>query len=59
MATTEQEPRTFEVYKENLRDLWAEWEIDVHQDPYAIPLDDFMCSHPYLFRENTIMPYFE
>ena len=56
---TEQEPRTFEVYKENLRDLWAEWEIDVHQDPYSIPIDDFMCSHPYLFRENTIMPYFE
>ena len=59
MATTEQEPRTFEVYKEKLSDLWAEWEIDVHQDPYAISLDDFMCSHPYLFRENTIMPYFE
>ena len=55
----EQKPRTFDLYKEPTANLWSEWEIDVHQDPYAVPLDEFQCAHPFLFRENTIMPYFE
>ena len=59
LMAAEAEQRTFDVYKKDLRELWTEWAIDAHQDPYAIPLDDFVCSHPFLFRENTVMPYFE
>ncbi|MYD43073.1 MAG: cytochrome P450 [Gammaproteobacteria bacterium] len=50
---------SYDAFKTNLSDLWANWEIDVDQDPYTLPLDDFMCSHPYLFREHKVLPYFE
>lgn len=55
---TENELVSFDVYKEKLSDFWAEWEIDCDRDPQTVPLDEFMCWHPYLFREDKMMPYF-
>ena len=37
----------------------AEWDIDPHQDPYAIPLDELNPAHPALFEANTMLPWFE
>ena len=37
----------------------ALWPIDVHQDPYSIPLDSINVGHPDLFEADTMWPYFE
>jgi hypothetical protein len=28
-------------------------------DPYSVPLDKIDVSNPWLYRDNTIAPYFE
>jgi cytochrome P450 len=35
------------------------WPIDVHQDPYKIPLDSINPGHPDLFEADTMWGYFE
>jgi cytochrome P450 len=35
------------------------WPVDVHQDPYSIPLDSINVGHPDLFEADTMWPYFE
>lgn len=37
----------------------ARWQIDPHQDAYAIPLPELNPAHPSLFEANTMLPYFE
>lgn len=60
----EQEHQMTQAEREaNLRrsntELWADWEIDVHQDPYTLPLEKLNPAHPALFEANTFMPYFD
>ena len=37
----------------------ALWPIDVHQDPYELPLDSLNPAHPDLFEADTMWGYFE
>ena len=37
----------------------ALWPIDVHQDPYALPLEQLNPGHPDLFEADTQWAYFE
>ena len=50
-------------YRENLRrsnrELLEEWAVDVHRDPYGLPLNRLNPGHPDLFEANTVLPYFE
>jgi len=39
--------------------VMAEWAVDVHQDPYSLPLNRMNPGHPDLFEANTMLPYFE
>jgi cytochrome P450 len=41
------------------REIWQEWAIDPHQDPYSIPVEKLNPGHPALFEANTVLPYFE
>ncbi|MFW6094190.1 MAG: cytochrome P450 [Pseudomonadota bacterium] len=41
------------------RELSEQWAIDVHQDPYSLPLNRMNPGHPDLFEANTVLPYFE
>ncbi len=39
---------------------WAEaWPIDVHQNPWQVPLDEMNPAHPALFASNKALPWFE
>ncbi len=55
--------RTSASRRENLRrsnrELMEQWAIDVHQDPYSLPLNRMNPGHPDLFEANTVLPYFE
>ena len=59
-TTVEEESRTTSerMFQSNqeIRDLWS---IDPHRDPYKIPLEELDPSHPSLFKEDTVYPYFE
>jgi len=50
-------------WRENMRrkneEVIAEWAVDVHQDPYSLPLNRMNPGHPDLFEANTVLPYFE
>jgi cytochrome P450 len=50
-------------WRENMRrkneEVMAEWAVDVHQDPYSLPLNRMNPGHPDLFEANTVLPYFE
>ncbi len=48
-----------EMMQMSNKEAASQWAIDVHQDPYAIPLEALNVAHPALFEANTIMPYFE
>jgi cytochrome P450 len=41
------------------KEMWAQWAIDVHQDPASVPLEEINPGHPMLFEANTVLPYFE
>jgi cytochrome P450 len=57
------EPQDAQTRREMLQranvDASAEWEIDVDQDPYSIPLEKLNPAHPLLFEANKVLPYFE
>lgn len=38
---------------------WEKWSIDINQDPYDIPLDDLIPSHPDLFQAGKAHRYFQ
>jgi len=59
MSEAEQSRSRREEMKRLNRELLAEWSIDVHQDPYALPLNRMNPGHPDLFEANTVLPYFE
>lgn len=40
-------------------EISKKWAIDVHQDPYSIPLSKLNPGHSDLFEANTVLPYFE
>jgi cytochrome P450 len=40
-------------------DFLKMWPIDVHQDPYKIPLEEINVGHPDLFEADTMWPWFE
>jgi cytochrome P450 len=52
-----------EEYQQALRksnkEIWQEWAIDVHADPYNMPLEKLNPAHPSLFEADTMWPYFE
>ncbi len=48
-----------EELKRSNKDFAQEWAIDVHQDPYEIPLPKLNPAHNDLFEANTVLPYFE
>jgi cytochrome P450 len=48
-----------ERFRRSNKETWREWAIDVHQDPYSIPLEKLNPGHPSLFEANTVLPYFE
>ncbi|MEE4360916.1 MAG: cytochrome P450 [Pseudomonadales bacterium] len=41
------------------KEMWQQWAVDVHQDPYSVPLESLNPGHPMLFEANTVLPYFE
>jgi cytochrome P450 len=60
MSDTSNDPESrAERLKRLNREMWAEWAIDPHQDPYSIPLSKLNPGHPTLFEANTVLPYFE
>jgi cytochrome P450 len=59
MSEAEQSRSRREEMKRLNRELLAEWSVDVHQDPYALPLNRMNPGHPDLFEANTVLPYFE
>ncbi len=59
MSEAEQSRSRREEMKRSNRELLAEWAVDVHQDPYALPLNHMNPGHPDLFEANTVLPYFE
>jgi cytochrome P450 len=59
MSEAEQTPSRREEMKRLNRELLAEWAVDPHQDPYALPINRMNPGHPDLFEANTVLPYFE
>ncbi len=37
----------------------SQWQIDVNQDPYSVPLEQLNVAHDALFEANKMLPYFE
>jgi cytochrome P450 len=52
-----------ETAQERLRrsneEIWQEWQIDVHADPYSLPLESLNPAHASLFEADTMWGYFE
>lgn len=48
-----------ELFKTSNAELQARWPIDVNQDPWKIPLDQFNPGHPDLFEHRKELAYFE
>ncbi|HEX7038063.1 MAG TPA: cytochrome P450 [Pseudomonadales bacterium] len=59
MSEVNRRPTRQENLKRLNREVQAEWAIDVHQDPYSLPLNRMNPGHPDLFEANTVLPYFE
>lgn len=41
------------------REWMADWQIDVDQDPWSVPLPKLNPAHHQLFEANKVLPYFE
>jgi cytochrome P450 len=48
-----------ELFRTPNAELLARWPIDVSQDPWQIPLDQFNPGHPDLFEHRKELAYFE
>ena len=55
----QQEETAQERLSRSNAELQQEWEIDVHADPYNMPLAALNPAHPALFEADTMWPYFE
>ena len=59
LSSSKEQDFTYENFSDNLKERWKQWEIDVNQDPYSIPLDELIPSHPDLFATGNALPHFE
>jgi cytochrome P450 len=59
MSENETEESAQERMSKSNKELLQEWSVDVHADPYSIPLSKLDPAHPSLFEANTMGGYFE